>query len=287
MVRRTVLFSPGDRPELLWKAPESGADVIVFDLEDAVAPGRKAAGRDAVRDVVTEIDPDAELCVRVNRINEGGGDDVAAVFGGSEETGVDSVMLPKVASAGAVEELAAVLAEHGRQLPVLALLETASGVLHAEPVARADATDAVLLGAEDLAADIGATRTGEGTEILHAREQVVLAAGGAGVDAIDTLYTDYEDTEGLAEDARFGRDLGFDGKMVIHPGQVPVVNDAFTPDETDVEWARTVLAARDDAGDDVGVFSVEGEMIDAPLIAQAEDIVSRYQAATGEPDGPS
>ncbi|PSP21852.1 CoA ester lyase [Halobacteriales archaeon QH_10_65_19] len=287
MVRRTVLFSPGDRPELLWKAPESGADVIVFDLEDAVAPGKKAAGRDAVRDVVTEIDPDAELCVRVNRISEGGGDDVAAVFGGSEETGVDSVMLPKVASAGAVEELATVLAEHGRQLPVLALLETASGVLHAEPVARADATDAVLLGAEDLAADIGATRTGEGTEILHAREQVVLAAGGAGVDAIDTLYTDYEDTEGLAEDARFGRDLGFDGKMVIHPGQVPVVNDAFTPDETDVEWARTVLAARDDAGDDVGVFSVEGEMIDAPLIAQAEDIVSRYQAATGEPDGPS
>ena len=287
MVRRTVLFSPGDRPELLWKAPESGADVIVFDLEDAVAPRKKAAGRDAVRDVVTEIDPDAELCVRVNRISEGGGDDVTAVFGGSEETGVDSVMLPKVASAGAVEELATVLAEHGRQLPVLALLETASGVLHAEPVARADATDAVLLGAEDLAADIGATRTGEGTEILHAREQVVLAAGGAGVDAIDTLYTDYEDTEGLAEDARFGRDLGFDGKMVIHPGQVPVVNDAFTPDETDVEWARTVLAARDDAGDDVGVFSVEGEMIDAPLIAQAEDIVSRYQAATGEPDGPS
>lgn len=287
MVRRTVLFSPGDRPELLWKAPESGADVIVFDLEDAVAPRKKAAGRDAVRDVVTEIDPDAELCVRVNRISEGGGDDVAAVFGGSEETGVDSVMLPKVASAGAVEELATVLAEHGRQLPVLALLETASGVLHAEPVARADATDAVLLGAEDLAADIGATRTGEGTEILHAREQVVLAAGGAGVDAIDTLYTDYEDTEGLAEDARFGRDLGFDGKMVIHPGQVPVVNDAFTPDETDIEWARTVLAARDDAGDDVGVFSVEGEMIDAPLIAQAEDIVSRYQAATGEPDGPS
>ena len=287
MVRRTVLFSPGDRPELLWKAPESGADVIVFDLEDAVAPGKKAAGRDAVRDVVTEIDPDAELCVRVNRISEGGGDDVAAVFGGSEETGVDSVMLPKVASAGAVEELATVLAEHGRQLPVLALLETASGVLHAGPVARADATDAVLLGAEDLAADIGATRTGEGTEILHAREQVVLAAGGAGVDAIDTLYTDYEDTEGLAEDARFGRDLGFDGKMVIHPGQVPVVNDAFTPDETDVEWARTVLAARDDAGDDVGVFSVEGEMIDAPLIAQAEDIVSRYQAATGETDGPS
>jgi citrate lyase subunit beta/citryl-CoA lyase len=276
------MFSPGDQPELLWKAPNSGADVIVFDLEDAVAPGEKAAGREAVREVVTEIDPDAELCVRVNRIGEGGEGDVAAVLGGSAATGVDSVMLPKVASAGEVEEVATALAEHGRQLPVLALLETASGVLNAERIAGADATDAVLLGAEDLAADIGATRTGEGTEILHAREQVVLAAGSAGVDAIDTLYTDYEDTEGLTEDARFGRDLGFDGKMVIHPGQVSVVNDAFTPDQADVEWARAVLAARDDAEDDVGVFTVEGEMIDAPLITQAEEIVSRYRAATGE-----
>lgn len=282
MVRRTVMFSPGDQPELLRKAPECGADVIVFDLEDAVAPGKKAAGREAVREVVTEIDPDAELCVRVNRVGEGGEDDIAAVLGGSAETGVDSVMLPKVASAGAVEEVAAALAEHGRPLPVLALLETASGVLNAERIASADATDAVLLGAEDLAADIGATRTGEGAEILHAREHVVLAAGSAGVDAIDTLYTDYEDTGGLAEDARFGRDLGFDGKMVIHPGQVSVVNDAFTPDQADVEWARAVLAARDDAEDDVGVFTVEGEMIDAPLITQAEEIVSRYRAATGE-----
>lgn len=283
MVRRTVMFSPGDQPELLRKAPGTGADVIVFDLEDAVAPAKKTAGRDAVRDVVTDIDPDAELCVRLNPVGDGGEADVTAVFGESDATAVDSVMLPKVGSATAVEAVADLLAEHGARLPVLALLETAAGVLNAREIAGADPTDAVLLGAEDLAADIGATRTREGTEILHAREHVVLAASGAGIDAIDTLYTDYEDTEGLAEDASFGRDLGFDGKMVIHPGQVPVVNDAFTPDEAEVEWARTVLAASDEAAeDDVGVFSVEGEMIDAPLIAQAEDVVRRYEAATGE-----
>jgi len=277
------MFSPGDQPELMRKAPDTGADVIVFDLEDAVAPAKKAEGRAAVREVVTDTDPDAELCVRINPVGDGGEADVAAVFGGSDRPVVDSVMLPKVGSATAVEGAADLLAEHGAQLPVLALLETAAGVLNAEGIAEADPTDAVLLGAEDLAADIGATRTGEGTEILHAREHVVLAAASARVDAIDTLYTDYEDTEGLAADARFGRDLGFDGKMAIHPGQVPVINDAFTPDEAEVEWARKVLAARDEAVEnDVGVFSVEGEMIDAPLISQAEDVVRRYEAAIRE-----
>ncbi|PSP38955.1 CoA ester lyase [Halobacteriales archaeon QH_2_66_30] len=283
MVRRTVLFSPGDQPSLLRKAPDSGADVIVFDLEDAVAPAKKAAGREAVREVVTELDPDPELCVRVNPVGDGGERDVEAVFGDGAATAVDSVMLPKVGSGAAVEDLAGLLAEHGQELPILALLETADGVLDAEGIASAGPTDAVLLGAEDLAADVGATRTREGTEILHAREHTVLAASSAGVDAIDTLYTDYEDDEGLAADAAFGRDLGFDGKMAIHPGQVPIINDAFTPDEADVEWARKVLAARDEAAaSDVGVFAVDGEMIDAPLIAQAEDVVRRYEAATGE-----
>ena len=283
MVRRTVLFSPGDQPSLLGKAPDSGADVIVFDLEDAVAPAKKAAGREAVQEVVTELDPDPELCVRVNPIGDGGERDIEAVFGDGAATAVDSVMLPKVDSSAAVEDLADLLAEHGQELPILALLETADGVLDAEGIASAGPTDAVLLGAEDLAADVGATRTREGTEILHAREHTVLAASSAGVDAIDTLYTDYEDDEGLAADAAFGRDLGFDGKMAIHPGQVPIINDAFTPDEADVEWARKVLAARDEAAaSDVGVFAVDGEMIDAPLIAQAEDVIRRYEAATGE-----
>ena len=267
MIRRTVLFSPGDQPSLLGKAPDSGADVIVFDLEDAVAPAKKATGLD----------------VPLAPIADGGERDIEAVFGDGAATAVDSVMLPKVDSSAAVEDLADLLAEHGQELPILALLETADGVLDAEGIASAGPTDAVLLGAEDLAADVGATRTREGTEILHAREHTVLAASSAGVDAIDTLYTDYEDDEGLAADAAFGRDLGFDGKMAIHPGQVPIINDAFTPDEADVEWARKVLAARDEAAaSDVGVFAVDGEMIDAPLIAQAEDIVRRYEAATRE-----
>ena len=280
MVRRSVLFSPGDRPKLLQKAPSAGADVVVFDLEDAVAPGRKDEAREAVRNALTdaEFDPDCEVCVRVNPVGAGAGDDVGAVFSGG--AGADAVMLPKAASADDVTTLARLLDEHGSEPPVLALVESAQGVLNAAEIAAAEPTDALVFGAEDLSADIGATRTGEGTEVLYAREHVVLAASAAGVDAIDTVYTDIEDTDGLAEETRFAVGLGFDGKMAIHPGQVPVVNDAFTPDPEDVEWAERVLEAKREAdAEDRGVFRVDGEMVDAPLIAQAERIVGRAAAA--------
>ena len=150
------------------------------------------------------------------------------------------------------------------------------GVLAAEAIAAADATDALAFGAEDLAADVGATRTDEGTEVLYAREHVVLAASAAGVDAIDTVYTDFSDEAGLREDAAFARRLGYDGKLAIHPAQVGPITEAFTPDPEDVEWAESVLDARDEAErEGRAVFQVDGEMIDAPLIAQAERILDR------------
>jgi len=115
---------------------------------------------------------------------------------------------------------------------------------------------------------------------LHAREHVVLAASAAGVDAIDTVYTDIEDTDGLAEETRFAAGLGFDGKMAIHPAQVAPINDAYTPTEEEVEWAERVLEAKREAdAEGRGVFRVDGEMIDAPLIAQAERVVERANAA--------
>jgi citrate lyase subunit beta/citryl-CoA lyase len=196
------------------------------------------------------------------------------------------VVLPKVAAAADVANLADRIVDAGVDAPVLALIETAAGVLHAEAIAAADPTDALLFGAEDLAADLGATRTDEGTEVLYAREHVVLAATAADVDAVDTLYTDYEDTEGLAADTAFGLELGYDGKLAIHPSQVPVINEAFTPDAERVEWAARVLDARDGAAaEGRGVFSVDGEMIDAPLVAQAETVRERAAAAGVWPTG--
>jgi citrate lyase subunit beta/citryl-CoA lyase len=278
MVRRSVLFSPGDQPDLMRKAPDSGADVVVFDLEDAVAPGSKAAARTRVNEVLRDIDPDCEVCVRVNATGIAADDDLAAVLSG--DVRLDSVMLPKVSDDGDVATLARLLGEHDADLPVLAIVESAAGVLHAEAIARADATDALLFGAEDLAADLGATRTDEGSEVLYARQRVVTAASAAGVDAVDTLWTDFEDTDGLAADTRRGIEMGYDGKMAIHPRQVTVINEAFTPATDRVEWAERVLNARDRAeAAGRGVFEVDGEMIDAPLVAQAERIVERAAAA--------
>ncbi|WP_232688184.1 HpcH/HpaI aldolase/citrate lyase family protein [Halobacterium zhouii] len=285
MARRSVLFSPGDRPEMLRKAPGTGADVVVFDLEDAVAPERKDEARQSVREVVSDpdFDPDCEVCVRVNPVGSGAGDDVESALAGAGDGGgvrVDSVMLPKASAGDDVNTLARLLAEQDLNAPVLALVESARGVLNAAEIANVEATDALVFGAEDLSADIGATRTDEGTEVLHAREHVVLAASAADVDAIDTVYTDIEDTDGLADETRFAAQLGYDGKMAIHPAQVTPINDAFTPDPEDVEWAERVLNAKREAdAEGRGVFRVDGEMVDAPLVAQAERIVARAEAA--------
>jgi citrate lyase subunit beta/citryl-CoA lyase len=277
MVRRSLLFSPGDQPDLMEKAPSTDADVVTFDLEDAVVPGQKDRARDAIADTLTGLDVPCEVCVRINPLGEGGEADLDAVVGTGADP--DSVMLPKVDTATEVRAVADALADRGVELPVLALLETAGGILNAQAIAAVDATDAVVMGAEDLSADVGATRTEAGTEVLYARERVVLAAASAGIDAIDTLYTNFEDTAGLRSDAEFAVELGYDGKMAIHPAQVSVINDAFAPDPEELEWARRVLDARDAAeAEGRGVFEVDGEMIDAPLIAQAETILDRASA---------
>ncbi|MFW6003430.1 MAG: HpcH/HpaI aldolase/citrate lyase family protein [Halanaeroarchaeum sp.] len=277
MARRSLLFTPGDRPSMMRKAPETGADVLVFDLEDAVSPDAKAEARAAVRDLLSDpsFDPDAEVLVRLNPVGLSADEDLDVLAEGDGRP--DGVMLPKVADADQVSTGARMLAEHDYPGRIVPLAESAAGVLHAEAIAAADATVAIAFGAEDLAADIGATRTDEGVEVLHAREHVVLAAAAANVDAIDTVFTDFEDTSGLEEDARFAVRLGYDGKLAIHPAQVEPINRAFTPDSTDVEWARRVVAARDET--DNGVFSVDGEMIDAPLLSQAERILARAEAA--------
>ena len=269
MVRRSVLFSPGDQPELLRKAPETGADVLVFDLEDGVGPDKSRA-RAVVAEALDDLDPAAELCVRVNPPGAGLEADAVAL---AEAPAPDSVMVPKVDEPAAIE---AVTEAFDAGLSVLALLETAAGVLHAEAIARAAPVEGLLLGAEDLAADTGARRTEAGEEIAYARQRVVLAAAAAGIDAIDTLYTDFEDQEGLAADTERAAAFGFDGKMAIHPAQVPVINEAFTPDQAEIEWAERVLA-RADRED--GVFALDGEMIDAPLLAQAERTLARAAAA--------
>ncbi len=282
MARRSVLFTPGDRPEMLRKAPASGADVIVFDLEDAVTPARKPEARETVREVLTDpdFDPDCEVCVRVNATAVSIESDLDAVFGPSDEVSVDSVMRPKAASPEDIRTLTDELAARDAAVPVLALIESAGGVLAADNIAAVPATDALVFGAEDLAADIGAVRTDVGTEVCYARQRVVVAAAAHDCDAIDTLVTDFENENQLRADTERSVQLGYDGKLAIHPAQVGPINEVYTPDEDAIEWAESVLEARRKAdAEDRGVFEVDGEMIDAPLIAQAERIRERAREA--------
>ncbi|ELZ07935.1 Citryl-CoA lyase [Natrialba aegyptia DSM 13077] len=277
---------------MLRKAPESGADTIVFDLEDAVAPGRKDAARETVREVLSdpEFAPDCEVCVRVNASSAAIAADLEALLGRGPLR-LDSLLLPKVERSDDVEALAGELEQFDSgdaDVPVLALIETARGVLAAPDIAAVPETDALVFGAEDLSADIGATRTDDGTEVLYARERVVLAAAANDCSAIDTVFTDFGDETGLIDETEFAIQLGYDGKLAIHPAQVDPINDAFTPTAEELEWARDVLDAKRDAdADGRGVFEVDGQMIDAPLIAQAERIEARAAAdSTAEDDSP-
>ncbi|MCU4972456.1 CoA ester lyase [Halobacteria archaeon AArc-m2/3/4] len=274
MSRRSVLFTPGDRPDMLRKAPRSGADVVVFDLEDAVAPARTDDARAAVREVLSDpaFDPGCEVCVRVNP-GERAIADLEALLE-SSSLRFDGVVLPKVSAGVDVERLSTFLTDRDRTVPVFALIETARGVLAADEIAAVPATDALVFGAEDLAADVGASRTPEGTEVVYARQRVVLAAAAHGCTAIDTLHTDFEDEAGLREDTAVARQFGYDGKLAIHPAQIEPIHDAFTPSEADVAWAERVLEARRAAdADGRGVFEVDGEMIDQPLIERAERVL--------------
>ena len=262
------------------KAPESGADVVVFDLEDAVSPARKDEAREAVRSVLAdpEFNPDCEVCVRVNASRDAFAADLEGVLGADAASGarIDSVMLPKADSAEDVWSLADELEARDASLPVLALIESAAGVLAAPDIAAVPATDALAFGAEDLSADIGATRTEEGTEVLYARQRVVLAAAAHDCEALDTLVTDFGDEKRLREDADRSVRLGYDGKLAIHPAQIGPINEAFTPTDEELEWAEAVLEAKREAdAEGRGVFEVDGEMIDAPLIAQADRIRDR------------
>lgn len=282
MARRSVMFTPGDRAEMLQKAPEAGADVLVFDLEDAVVRDQKDTARKTIREVLSRdtFDPAAEVCLRVNQIGRAAATDLNVVLDGISTAALDSIMLPKVESAKDITDLATLLEERNWSLPILALIETASGVIRAPAIAAADPTNALVFGAEDFAADVGASRTVEGTEVLYARERVVVAAAASDVDAIDTVHTDFNDEAGLRSDAEFSRELGYDGKLAIHPSQVSVINEAFTPPPDQVDWARKVKQAEREA--DIagrGVFEVDGQMIDAPLIAQADRILERATAA--------
>ncbi|OUM44338.1 HpcH/HpaI aldolase/citrate lyase family protein [Arthrobacter sedimenti] len=261
-----LLFCPADRPERYGKAADR-ADTVILDLEDAVAPAAKGAARAALAEAT--LAPERTV-VRLNAV---GTADFVLDCDAVRRTGYRTVMLAKTESP---EHVAAVRKALG-DVEVIALVETARGVVEAAAIARADGITALMWGAEDLVASLGGTssRTSSGTYravALHARSQVLLAAGAAGVGCIDAVYVDIADTEGLSAEAEDAAASGFAAKACIHPGQVAAIRAAFAPDDAEVERARALLAA---AENERGVFTFEGRMVDEPILRHARSILAR------------
>lgn len=281
MVRRSLLYCPGDEREMMKKAVESGADGVIFDLEDTIAPAAREKARQIVDDTINFLsDPEPSISVRINPLDRNVLQDIDVVVRGGD-TVLDSVLLPKVGSAGTVATVTDHLKEVGvASIDVIPLIETATGLMAAGEIAAASNVAAIAYGDQDYTANIGATVTDGKIESLYARQRVVAAAGAAGVDALDTVHTNIDDTAGLREQTETAVEFGFDGKMAVHPDQVDVINEAFTPDSVKIAWAEKVIQGKNDAGEgDSGVFTVDGQMIDAPLFERARNILDRAHAA--------
>ena len=265
---RSLLFAPGSDEHKLRGALESGADAVVADLEDAVAPAEKGAARELVARVLFSPMSDTKTIVRVNAADTPYfADDLAAVA----ELPLDAVVLPK-ASPEAVEAI-----RNGP--PVIAIVETAAGVRHAYEIASDPKVFALILGAVDLGAEVGLEPRPDGLEILYARSKVVLDSVAAGIRApFDIVHLDLDDDEGLEADCRLGRSLGFRGKACIHPAQVPIVNRIFAPSEAEVEWAHRVVDAYEQGlGEGRGVLALDGAMVDLPVVARARRILAEAE----------
>jgi len=250
-LRRSMLMTPGNRPDRLLKAFGYAADCLVFDLEDSVPPDAKHEARACVARALQAASQDGcERCVRINSLASGfGADDLA----GLPLDRIDSIMLPKVESAAEVidveRRLEALDGGRGRTLPLqlVLTLETPRGILQALAIALASArTTAIFFGSGDYSAATGAAVTANA--LLFARSTVAAAAGAAGAQAIDAAYfQDVRDANATRQDALAARELGFAGKVVFHPVQVPVANEVFSPMPAEIERAQRVVAAYEDA----------------------------------------
>lgn len=280
--RRVLLFMPGDDLHKIKKGATSGVDSVIMDLEDSVAASRKEAGRQVILDALQSVDFGAtERLVRLNGVSTGL---TATDLQGTVAGRPDGYVLPKVETPDHIKFVSRLLttAEKTSGWPansirLLAIIETARGVMNLREIAQADARlDALCFGAEDLAGDLGATRSPEGWEVFYARSAVVLAATAYGLQAIDTPYVDLENPVGLIEDARRGASMGYTGKFAIHPRHIPTILEAFTPSEAAIAAAqRLVDAYQAHQTSGTGVFALDGKMVDTPMLRAAERVLSR------------
>lgn len=275
-LRRSMLFIPGNNPGMLQNGGVFGADSVILDLEDAVAPMEKDAARFLIAHALQTVDyGTSEKVVRINPLDTFAAEDIKAIV----PCCPDAILVPKVESAADIHQVVSMITavEKPGQTPVkiIALLETPCGIAEAYSIAKADKrVVALALGAEDYTAGLGAMRTKEGTEIFTARTLVINAAAAAGIQSIDTPYTDANDEEGLLADTKLAKSLGFKGKLSINPRQIDTIHNVFNPSMSDIDWAEQVIhAIRKAEAEGSGVASLNGKMVDLPIVNRAERIL--------------
>ncbi|MDR2300833.1 MAG: CoA ester lyase [Deltaproteobacteria bacterium] len=277
IVRRSALFVPGNNPGMLQTAGLFGADVVILDLEDAVAPNEKDAARELVARALVTIDyGQAQKCVRLNSLDTFCADDLKEIVPSQP----DLLMLPKVHRASDIKDLAGQLDDLERpsqkRIEILAIIESPQGLAEVYEIARSHyRLMGLLMGAEDYTAMVGSLRTKGGEEIAVARSLLVNACAAAGIESFDAVFTDANDEEGLIKDTKLAKNLGFTGKGAINPRQVKPINETFNPSATEIDYARRILKAlRQAEKEGSGVASVGGKMVDAPVAKRAVNVMN-------------
>ena len=277
-MRRTMLYLPGNNPNMLTRGYLFGSDGVVLDLEDAVAMVEKDTARILVSKYLKQGEfGSCYVSVRINGVDtEYWKDDLAAIVPNKR---LDGIRVPKVEDAGTVkiidEELSRLEEKNGLpvgKLTLHCLLETAHGIWNAYEIANASPRiEAIIPGGEDLRADLKTNRSDDSTELEWARRMLVFAARAAGVEPLDTVFPRITDDEGLRKETEFIKQLGFSGKSIIHPNQIKIIHDIFTPTEAEIAKAQKIIAAAKEAAErGQGAVTVDGKMVDIPVVKRAE-----------------
>lgn len=285
-LRRTMLFVPGNNPGMIRDAHIYGADSIMIDLEDSVSINEKDAARLLVYYALTSIDyGDTEVLVRVNGLNTPyGRDDYEAIVRAKPH----AIRMPKTETVQDVIEADQLISEIEKTagiepgtIKIFVAIESAKGVLNAQQIAVASSrVIGIALGAEDFVTDLKTNRSLEGIELLTARSLILFAARAAGIDAIDTVFSNVNDEEGFTNEVKLIKQLGFDGKSIINPRQIEAVNRVFTPTKEEIIKSRKIVEASNEAeAKGSGVASMNGKMIDKPIVARAQRILNLANAA--------
>lgn len=274
-IRRAMMFAPGNNPAMLQNAGIYGADSVIFDLEDAVAVTEKDSARFLVHNAIKYLKYPCEVGVRINHISTPWGyDDLKCIL----EAKPDFIRLPKSDTAEDIKEIDEIITKAEKKygfepgsILMMAAIESPKGLRNAYEIACASPRMlGIAIGGEDFATSLKTTKTREGRELFAAKSMLVFAAREAGIQVIDSVFSDINDNEGFIAEATLAKELGFDGKSCVNPRQIDMIYKVFTPSPKEIEYAHWVLAAYQEAlAKKSGVISLNGKMIDAPMITRA------------------